>query len=137
MLDEFVKNDLRCKYYIRYMDDFVILSDSVEELKEVWSRLEEFLKDRLKLVLNPKTTIVCAKNGVDFVGYRHYNRTRKVRKGAMRRMRKLLKEFKAGKIGKEQFEQSFQSRVASMEHADTYHLIQGYKVEANRLLKTA
>ena len=137
VLDEFVKNDLRCKYYIRYMDDFVILSDNVEELKEVWSRLEEFLKDRLKLVLNPKTTIVCAKNGVDFVGYRHYNRTRKVRKGAMRRMRKLLKELEAGKIGKEQFEQSFQSRVASMEHADTYHLIQGYKVEANRLLKTA
>ena len=134
VLDEFIKYELHCKFYIRYMDDFVILSDDPAELRGVLEKIETLLWDRLKLTLNPKTTIVSAKNGVDFVGYRHYSQTKKVRKVAMRRMNKLFKKYKAGKISKRDFMQSFESRTANMEHADTYHLVRRYVEEAERLL---
>ena len=133
VLDDYIKKDLGCKYYIRYMDDFIILSESVEELREIWKKIETFLQERLLLSLNPKTTIVAAKNGIDFVGYRHFSQTKKIRKAAMRRMRKLLREFEKDDIGYDAFYESFQSRTSSMGHADAYGLIEHYMKEAERI----
>ena len=133
VLDDYIKHELGCKYYIRYMDDFIILSESVDELREIWKKIEVFIGERLLLSLNPKTTIVAAKNGVDFVGYRHYSRTKKIRKAAMRRMRKLLRQFEADDIGHDEFYESFQSRTSSMGHADAYSLIDHYVKEADRI----
>ena len=48
---------------MRYMDDFVIISEDLEQLKRWEKQIEIFLADVLKLQLNPKTTIVYAKNG--------------------------------------------------------------------------
>lgn len=75
----FVKHTLHAEHYMRYMDDFVIISEDLEQLKRWEKQIEIFLADVLKLQLNPKTTIVYAKNGVDFVGYRHWNSTKKIR----------------------------------------------------------
>lgn len=133
VLDEYIKQELHCKYYIRYMDDFIVLSDDIKYLRRIWKEIETFLNYRLKLQMNPKTTIVSAKNGIDFVGYRHFNSTKKVRKGAMRRMRSLLTEFDNDDIGYEKFYESFQCRAASMGHADTYNLMGHYIDEANRI----
>ena len=69
-----------------------------KQLKRWEKQIEIFLADVLKLQLNPKTTIVYAKNGVDFVGYRHWNSTKKIRKDAMRRLKRLMKNFKDGTI---------------------------------------
>ena len=69
ILDQYVKHELHARYYIRYMDDFIILSDNPAELHAMLEKIEAFLHDRLRLELNPKTTIIAAKNGVDFVGY--------------------------------------------------------------------
>ena len=50
-LDYFVKHKLKAKYYIRYVDDFVILHPSKSQL-EIWKKqIEEFLKKELKLEL--------------------------------------------------------------------------------------
>lgn len=87
----------------------------------------------LKLQLNPKTTIVYAKNGVDFVGYRHWNSTKKIRKDAMRRLKRLMKNFKDGTITEEFFDKSFTSRIGSIKHADTYNLVQKITCEAKEL----
>lgn len=129
-LDKYVKDDLHVSKYMRYMDDFILLSDSIDELRDWQRKIEVFLEEELLLKLNPKTTIVCAKNGVDFVGYRHWNSTKKVRKDAMRRMRHLMRDFENGLITEEYFGQSFQSRLGSMKHADTYHLREQYEAEA-------
>ena len=53
------------------MDDFVILSPDKEQLRNWLARIEHFLREELKLEFNPKTTILAAKNGIDFVGYKH------------------------------------------------------------------
>lgn len=134
VLDQYIKNELHCRYYIRYMDDFVILSEDINELRAILKQIEAFLNRELKLSLNPKTTIVAAKNGIDFVGFKHYSQTKKVRKIAMRRMRRLLLKYEKGRISREQFIISFESRTANMEHADTYHLVRRYVEEAEALL---
>ncbi len=132
-LDMFIKTELHVEKYMRYMDDFILLSESPEELREWQRQIDKFLHERLALELNPKTTIVCAKNGVDFVGYRHWNTHKKVRKGAIRRMRRLLRHYEMGKVTKRYFNQSFESRIGSMRHADSFYLIEKFKSEAERI----
>ena len=134
-LDMFAKNELHAEKYIRYMDDFAFASEDIEELRYWQTETDKFLKEEMALELNPKTTIVCAKNGVDFVGYRHWNSTKKIRKGAMRRMKHLMRDFENGLVTEEFFDQSFESRLGSMKHADTYNLRKQYREEAEAIKK--
>ena len=67
-LDHYIKEKLKCKYYIRYMDDFLILDNDKEKLKVVWKEIENELK-KLKLELNNKTNIYKASQGFSFLGY--------------------------------------------------------------------
>lgn len=71
-LDVFIKQTLRIKYYIRYMDDFILLVDSKEEAKEVLQKIRIFLRKKLRLELNKKTNYFKAKQGVNFLGYHIY-----------------------------------------------------------------
>lgn len=69
-LDQFVKRDLKCKYYIRYVDDFVLLSKNKRELKIWQDKIENFLKTKLGLELNYKKTKIRPINmGISFLGY--------------------------------------------------------------------
>lgn len=69
-LDQFVKHKLKAKYYLRYVDDFIILSSDKKELEDFRCKIEEFLRNRLRLRLHPqKQKISQIKNGIDFVGY--------------------------------------------------------------------
>ena len=47
-LDDYVKNELKVKYYIRYMDDFIIIHNDREYLKDILQKIEAFLGERLK-----------------------------------------------------------------------------------------
>jgi len=68
-LDQFIKHELRCRYYIRYVDDFVLLHESPQWLNEAHGAIEAFLPVRLGLHLNPKKTILQPiARGIDFVG---------------------------------------------------------------------
>ena len=126
-LDQFVKHELKVKYYVRYMDDFIILSEDPAELRHLLAIIEEFLRRELRLELNPKTTILAAKNGINFVGYIHYKDHKKIRKDARRRLTKLLKAFETGEVEQEYFDRSIESRFGHMEHADTYNYIRETK----------
>ena len=69
-LDQFVKHDLRAKYYIRYADDFVILSQEKEWLEEIVPEINKFLSEKLKLTLHPnKIFIKTLASGIDLLGY--------------------------------------------------------------------
>ena len=104
------------------MDDFIILSPDLNQLKEWEKRIEEFLEEEMKLHINPKSTILYAGNGVDFCGYIHHTTYRKVRKGSVRRLKKDVKHLKAGELDRETFNRKYQSRLGHMGHADTYHV---------------
>ncbi len=80
-LDYFVKHKLKAKYYIRYVDDLVILHHSREQL-EIWKQeINEFLRKELKLELHPeKSYISSLSRGIDFVGFRNFYYFRLLRK---------------------------------------------------------
>lgn len=68
-LDQYIKNTLKLKYYLRYMDDFVIMLETKEECKKVINIVSVFLKDKLKLELNHKSRYYPSKFGINFCGY--------------------------------------------------------------------
>ncbi|WLH05422.1 RNA-directed DNA polymerase [Pseudomonas lurida] len=68
-LDQFAKHKLRAKHYIRYVDDFVFLHESPQQLNQWLAEVEAFLP-QLGAKLNPtKTILQPVDRGVDFVGH--------------------------------------------------------------------
>ncbi len=69
-LDQFVKHQLKCRYYLRYCDDSVLLSRDREELLTWKDQIEKYLMDKLKLHLNQKRQkLRPVSSGIDFLGY--------------------------------------------------------------------
>lgn len=89
--DQFVKNELRVKYYLRYADDFVVLSRDKVWLEEIRVVIKEFLNNKLRLQLHPnKVFIKSFASGVDFLGWIHFPNHRVLRTTTKRRMLKRL-----------------------------------------------
>ena len=90
-LDHFVKENLRIKYYVRYMDDFILLLDSKEEAIRVLKEIRKFLNEKLQLDLNKKTNYFKAKQGVTFLGYHVYLRKIRLLNSNKKRIYKRVK----------------------------------------------
>ncbi|MFH1769682.1 MAG: reverse transcriptase domain-containing protein [Parcubacteria group bacterium] len=68
--DQFAKHILKARYYIRYCDDFIILTDNKEEIQRLIQEIHRFLQKRLKLLLHEDKIIVRSfRQGIDFLGY--------------------------------------------------------------------
>lgn len=78
-LDHYIKEKLHAKHYVRYMDDLIILDNDKKKLKDYRKIIEEFLKKE-ELEVNAKSTIVSLKNGINFLGVRHYELNGKYRR---------------------------------------------------------
>ncbi len=52
-LDQFVKHELKCRGYLRYCDDFVLVAQTAEQLEAWKTKIEGFVAERLLLQLNP------------------------------------------------------------------------------------
>ena len=76
-LDHFIKEKLHIKYYIRYMDDFILIHQDKEYLKYCLDKITEELQN-LKLELNDKTSIISMKEGFNFIGYRFKLKNKKL-----------------------------------------------------------
>ena len=69
-LDHYIVNNLHIKYYIRYMDDFVLIHQDREVLKNALEEIEKILENIYKLKINKKKTkIASIKDGFSFLGY--------------------------------------------------------------------
>ena len=69
-LDQFAKHTLKARYYVRYVDDFVLLHHDRVQLTEWRERIDEFLQGELFLRLNPRRQFIRPiSNGIDFLGY--------------------------------------------------------------------
>jgi hypothetical protein len=75
------------------MDDFIILHNDKQYLWELLGKIENYLRDKLKLNLNPKTGIFPGKNGIDFCGYRVWPTHIKPRKSTVKRAKRRLGKF--------------------------------------------
>lgn len=93
--DQFVKRKLNVKYYLRYADDFMFLSDDKKYLENLRSQLDEFLKQHLKLFMHPKkVSLTTLASGVDFLGWVNFSNHRVLRTITKRRMFKKLNKNK-------------------------------------------
>jgi RNA-directed DNA polymerase len=123
-LDHFIKDKLGVKFYVRYMDDFIILGENKCKMRVLLGDIEKFLNNTLKLELNPKTSLFPAKRGVDFAGYRSWTthilpRKRNVRR-AKKRLKKLSKLYQKGSVNLADIKAVLMSFLGYMKHCDGY-----------------
>ncbi|MDD5116377.1 MAG: reverse transcriptase/maturase family protein [Candidatus Omnitrophica bacterium] len=126
-LDQFVKHDLRIKYYIRYMDDFVLMDLSKDRLQSAKAEIARFLEDKLQLRFHPKKqTVTPLKCGIDFLGFRIFYTHRLLRKENAkrfaRRIKKMKERFERKEIALGRISASINGWIAHAKHGNTYRL---------------
>jgi len=133
-LDQFIKHQLKIKYYLRYCDDFVILAVSREDLVKLIYLIDSFLKQKLKLYLHSNKIIIRKYHqGIDFLGYvilPYYTVLRtKTKKRMLSRIKIRHEELEKNIITKESFNQSLQSYFGMLK------LCQGHNIKRQILDK--
>ncbi len=127
-LDHFVKEHLRVRHYLRYMDDFLLLT---ADRREAWDRLAEvraFLAERLRLELNRRRVVVApVREPCDLLGYVHHSDGRvRVRRRSVRRLWRrvpaLARRVAAREIDSAIARASVASWFGLAKHADTFRL---------------
>lgn len=96
-VDHFIKEKLNCKYYVRYMDDLVILGNDKEELKNIFESVSKYIES-FDLNVNKKSGIYSLSNSVNFLGYNFKVFNNKLiiryRSDTIKRVNKRLKNLK-------------------------------------------
>lgn len=128
-LDYFVKRKLRVKYYVRYVDDIAVFSNSKKEVEGVVAKIAEFLKNNLNLELHSeKTKIKLIHSGIKMLGYRIYYHYKLPRKSNLRKFKRnfsqKLQLFKEGELSQEGIILSLQGWFGYAMWANTYKLRQ-------------
>ncbi|MEO0968187.1 MAG: reverse transcriptase domain-containing protein [Cyanobacteria bacterium J06639_18] len=127
--DHFVKEQLKARKYLRYVDDFAMFSDDWGFLAEARLAIEEYLANNLRLKIHPiKSQLFETKHGANFVGFRVLPdririRTENLRR-ARRRLRKIKIDYEKEQIDLDRVLQSTQSWFAHIKHGDTWQLQQ-------------
>ncbi|MGI9118118.1 MAG: reverse transcriptase domain-containing protein [Minisyncoccia bacterium] len=125
--DQYIKHKLKAKYYIRYADDFVILSEDKKYLENLLLDISKFLETKLKLLLHPdKVSIKNLASGVDFLGWVHFPHHRVVRTSTKKRMFINLKNNNYK-------EESVISYIGILSHGNTYKLQRNIDFLNNKL----
>ena len=130
--DHYVKEQLHAKFYIRYMDDFLIISDSQEYLSDCVEKAEEFLA-ALKFELHrEKTRIYPLSDGIPFLGFRfQLTETGKVLmlidpknvKRERRKLRRLVSKSKDGYLPREKVDESYAAWRNHASKGNTHNLL--------------
>lgn len=124
--DHFVKEKLRVKKYLRYVDDFLLCGDDWEFLTQARKEIEQYLTT-LRLVIHPvKSQLYETRKGANFVGFRVLPDRVRVRNDNLRRARRRLKELQAdygrGEVSVQDLIQRLQSWSSHLKYGDTYKL---------------
>lgn len=126
-LDQFIKHKLKIKYYIRYTDDFLVISSDKNYLLAQLNEIQIFLKEKLKLDIHPNKIIIRKYiSGIDFLGYAHFPYYRalrtKTKKRIIRKLKKRNYEYQKGKINFGSLNQSLQSIIGLLKHCSGYKI---------------
>jgi len=132
-LDRYVKHTLKVKHYCRYCDDCVFFGHTKEELFEVKKKVKEFVETKLLQELS-FAEVFRTKQGIDFLGYRHFNGYTILRKRTALKFKRALTKIKSGKDKRTLLERlsTINSYKGYAEHCYTYNLIR--KLEMNKTI---
>ena len=124
--DQYCKRTLRIKYYVRYMDDIIILHNDKKTLFKWKNKISRFLRERLALDLNKKTCIRPISQGVEFVGYRIWHNRVALRKSTTlaikRRLKGVREAYGKGILSFKQATIIFICYMSMIEHTDSNEL---------------
>lgn len=130
-MDRLVKEKLRVKHYIRYMDDCLLVHHDKAFLLECLKQIREVVEGELHLKLNAKTQIYPLHQGIEFLGWRFFltDTGKVIRKlkpqskvRVKRRFRQLQRDYAEGRIDLKDVNASLASYNGHLMHGNTYHL---------------
>ena len=134
-LDQFVKHVLKAPRYIRYVDDFVLVHESREQLAIWQQQIEDFLRTQLRLELKADRKLLPLSQGIDFLGYVIYPTHSRVRRRVVSHLRERLGEWQARYVTGNHIRASsdqlkavhsvYGSYAGHMQHAQSFRLRQG------------
>ena len=130
-MDHFIKEKLRVRHYLRYMDDFLLISDDKEFLRSCLENVKEYLKE-MGFELNEKTSLYRISQGIKFLGFRfiltdtgkviRLIKTESVKR-ERRKLRKLVRLAKKGKLTREKVDQCYESYKAHARRGNTWKML--------------
>lgn len=126
--DHYIKEDLKVKGYLRYVDDFACFSDDLAFLQDIRPKIQAYLS-QLRLQLHPiKNQLFLTEKGANFVGFRILPDRIRVRNDNLqrtrRRFRRLQEDYSKGNISLEKLIHSIQGWESHLKHGNTYRLRQ-------------
>lgn len=114
--DHWIKEEKGVKYYYRYADDLVILTETKEELHGLFQDIQQYLKTNLKLRIKENYQVFpVAERGIDFVGYRFWH--------THTLLRKRIKKNFAKAVARGKGRETLVSYLGWARHCDSNHLI--------------
>jgi retron-type reverse transcriptase len=141
-LDQFVKHRIKARFYLRYVDDFIILDYDPPTLERVRNEIERFVSERLKLRLHPtRRKLLPVSQGIDFLGYVTRQDYVLVRRRVVNNLKQKVQAFKrTGSGNMLKFRPTLDSYLGHFKHANTYKLknriLEQLKEEASNGRKT-
>ncbi len=127
-LDHFIKRELKCTAYCRYVDDFLLFADDKGQLQAWRQAIEEFLSS-LRLTIHPEKSVVFpVENGIPFLGFLLFPFQRRLLQGNvrafLRRFRGQRRAIRQGAATFDGIKPSLTSWNAHASHGDTWRLRQ-------------
>jgi retron-type reverse transcriptase len=127
-IDQYIKRELQVRYYVRYMDDMIILSHDKAWLHTYKDLIDAYLRVYLRLSLNNKTAIRPAALGLLFCGYRIWATHIKLSKASARKMKRRLRMvqhmYAKGEIELTTAMSTVTAYFGLLKHCDSYHFKQ-------------
>ncbi len=120
-LDHFIKEQLNCKYYVRYMDDMVLWHREKQYLKDARNAIVDFVNTRLNLNLKPEL-LNLAQRGVPFCGYlifpHHIRLSQRSKKRFAKNFQYLDEQYQTGALSEAECQRRVLPLIAFTQHAD-------------------
>lgn len=131
-MDHFIKERLRVRWYLRYMDDFILIHHDQEHLEACRKEIERYLSG-IGLTLHPtKTRIYPIKNGIKMIGFTHrLTATGKVIrlidpknvKAERKKLYRMVQKAKRGELPRKKVDECFKSWKAHAHLGNCHKLI--------------
>ena len=124
VVDHWIKEVLRVKGYVRYMDDMLVFAADKPCLHETLAALRHFLGQTLKLEIKPSSVRVApVSQGIAFLGFRVFPHTLRLQHRTLSRLRRRIRQREAayaqGRLDADGLARSVASMIGHVQHANT------------------
>lgn len=127
-LDHYVKESCGFRHYLRYMDNFAVITKTRDEANKAYSLISKYVNEQLGLEINPKSSVLKHTQGINFCGFRvfatHIKPLKPAYRRAVRRINKKAFNYRKGRIVLQEFKQSLASFLGHYKHCNAHRSIE-------------